>query len=657
MPGQVRCKRQTALVNLGGADQPTSDEHLARGCTHPVNGNGNRGARAIPWPRLAVGATVLAILAGPLAQTFALSRAASGLVWMQTAFDEPHYIRNAIEGPLAFDPRVFGRLPAKLMLAVGITSFDVIAITYDLLLPMGALFAAWLLARQFSERTVERLAWSLALLLAFDLLSFNSQVLFSDPPTRRLEVFLGMPWLFGNDPFPYFNLFRTPEPQTSWVVFLLYLSLVARFATTLDLRSYRVLCLATPLLSVLYVSVAVTAWLLFGALSVATIVLLRARIIPWFAGTLVATAAAVVLLFSGQVATETTAMALFPSHLPILRASVLLGIALLVCVLQSLRASGWQLDGRLLLAGICALTPVVTLNQQLLTGRIIIPQQWELYSNYMVLVVAAGLLSRSASRPDASRERRRAILATAAWGLLVLFLLAGHRHTYQTFLSTNLLSVAQAKAYTAAVDRWGPVSGVVLAHFWDDSLFRIRAADAAPVLGGHGWLTRNRLTTYEPGETWDVHYARNAARIDTGYETLARREITPEGLASALTKEIAEGVCWPTLAYFIADQDCWTRFSNYLVDNSSHLTEAVDPIVAGYGRYLETTRRQHASSRVLLITREPLDPSRSTGAWRYQPAAEAHVSAGSSRESAYAYLQTSADEPAPTPIRSVEGPG
>jgi hypothetical protein len=602
---------------------------------------------------VAVVATALAILAGPLLQTLAFSRAAGELAWMQTAFDEPHYIRNAIEGPLAFDPRVFGRLPAKLLLAAGMTRFDLIAITYDLLLPMAALWAAWLLARQFSERTVERLAWSLALLLAFDLLSFNSQVLFSDPPTRRLESFLGMPWLFGNDPFPYFNLFRTPEPQTSWVVFLLYLGLVVRFATTLDVRSYRALCLATPLLSVLYVSVAVTAWLIFGALSVATIVLLHARIIGWFLAALAATAAAIVLLFSGEVATETTAMALFHSRLPILRASVLLGIALLVCVLRSLRARGWQLDGRLLLAGTCALTPVVTLNQQLVTDRIIIPQQWELYGNYIVLVVAAGLLSKSASRPDPSREQRRAILAAAAWGLLVLFLLAGHRHTYQTFLSTNLLSVAQAKAYTAAVDRWGPVSGVVLTHFWDDSLFRIRAESAAPVLGGHGWLTRNRLTAYEPGETWDVHYARNAARIDTGYETLARREITPEALANALKKEIAEGVCWPTFAYFVADQDCWTRFSNYLVDNSAHLAQTVEPIVAGYRRYLDATSRQHASSRVLVITREPLDPSRSTGAWHYEPAAEAHVSAGSSRESAYAYLQTPADEPAPiSPPRS-----
>ena len=390
-----------------------------------------------------------------------------------------------------------------------------------------------------------------------------------------------------------------------------------------------------------------------------TIVLFNARIIRWFAGTLAATGAAVVLLFSGEVATETTAMAVFRSHRPILRASVLLGIALFVCVLRSLRARGWRLNGRLLLAGICALTPIVTLNQQLLTGRIIIAQQWELYGNYMVLVVAAGLLIGSPSRPDDLRRRSRAILAAAAWGLLVVFLLAGHRSTYQAFLSPNLLSVAQAKAYADAVGRWGPVSGVVLTHFWDDSLFRIRAKDAAPVLGGYWWMMRNRLSTYEPLDTWDVHHARNEARIDTGYETLARREIAPEALASALRQEIAEGVCWPTLAYFFADHDCWTRFSNYLVDNSAHLAEAVEPIVDGYRRYLDAARSLRASSRVLVITRVPLelDPSRSTDAWRYQPAAEIHVTTGSSRESAYAYIQTPVDEPRPTPIAPSDGSG
>ena len=598
----------------------------------------------------ALTATLVAILAGPLLHTYGLSRVAGRLTWMQTAYDEPYYIQNAIADDLAFDSRVLGRLPAKLLRGAGIDGFDRIAIAYDLVLPVLALLAALFVARRLSKSRIESLAWALALLLAWDVLSLNSSVLFAPTLASRLEAAIGAPWLFAADPFPYFNLFRTPEPQTSWIVFLFYLGLLCRYADTANLRSYQAACLLTPCLSILYVSVAITAWLVFLLFSLSLLLVLRVReILVWFATTLAVTVAALVLLFSGDSAREATSMAIFRSHLPILRPSVLLGLGLCGYVIHSVRTGRAPLDGRRLLAGACALVPVATLNQQILTGRIVIAQQWELFANYIVLVMAAGLVLGAPSRRDAPQWPGRRAAAVACWALLLSLLVAGQRTTWNNFLPTNLLSIAEARAYEDAVRRSGPSAKVVLPESWDDALFTLRVANGANALGGFWWIRKIRPTSLGPEDSWSDHYARNGARIDIGYEVLARREITPAALDATLRRELQAGVCWPNLTYFFSEEDCWSRFSNFIIEPTRRLEPMIPEIVEGYRRYLEVAWQAPDASRVLVITREPLDPGSPLGLWRYERVGEAHIRAGMSDVKAYAYAQSAGERGANPP--------
>ena len=155
-------------------------------------------------------------------------------------------------------------------------------------------------------------------------------------------------------------------------------------------------------------------------------------------------------------------------------------------------------------------------------------------------------------------------------------------------------------------------------------------------------MLQRRVTAYEPGLTWAEHYARNQERIDGAYETFAREEITPEALEQALRQEIRDGVCLPTLLYFFAVQDCLARFSNYTVDTSARLGEAVSAVVDSYRRYLGGMRDRPTAKRVLVITRAPLDLTQSTGWWRYRLAAESHLT-DPEPVAAYAYIQTPAE--------------
>jgi hypothetical protein len=325
--------------------------------------------------------TILAfalIAAGPLYQLIAFRIDTGTFQWMQTAFDEPFYIRDALTSPLRFDERTLSRIPMHVMQAIGIKSFDSVAIAFNFLFSFLAFGAAWVLAGTLTKSAIERAAWTFALVFGFQVFSFNSEIMFSPPPAQRLEAFLGMPWLFAADPFPYFDLYRTPEPQTTWVVFFSYLALLVRFADSLNPIFYRIACLITPLFVFCYITPAICAWLLFIALSIYAILFLRLPLKLAFLSTISTTAGGLAIAFlgaNGRVASATV----FDSHLPLFRVSIVIAFAGLVWLWLILRRTEWRLNARLCLAGACASIPLITLNQQIITGKIVLAQQWELY--------------------------------------------------------------------------------------------------------------------------------------------------------------------------------------------------------------------------------------------------------------------------------------
>jgi hypothetical protein len=578
------------------------------------------------------------VAAGPIYQLIAFARDTGTFQWMQTAYDEPFYINDAME-PLGFGERTLSQLPIHLMQALGIASFDAIAILSGLIFPLLAFWAAWILAGNLTREAAERACWALALIFGFELFSLNSNIIFSPSLAERLEKMIGIPWLFAADPFPYFNLYRTPEPQTTWVVLFLYLALLVRFAITLELRWYRIACLVTPLFAICYITVAVNVWMLFVILSMYSIALLRLSIKLMFAVALAITVGLLFFAFRHQNG-QAVAITVFDSRLPILKTSIAIASIGLVWLLLLLRQNQWRLNARFVLAGGCALIPIIDLNQQLLTGKVVIAQQWELYCNYSFLVLAFGLLATWSSSLQAHRGGARRMVAGVVLFAIAAIVVAGHRYTYWAFLDTNLLSVIEARAYHQIVDRRGRPSAVVLTHFWDESLFRIRVPDAAPVIGGATWMMQHPLPPVDRFRSPDEYLAHNAQNIAVGFDALSRQEYDAETLRKALHYELGHGLCWPTTGYFFGYRDCWSRLSNYAVNASQNLQPWIDIIVRRYAEFLQRTPAANDTSPVLVMRRTPLDTKTGTGLWRYEPLGEFSLSAGGATSTVYAYWQT-----------------
>jgi len=583
------------------------------------------------------------IIAGPIYQLTAFAIDSGHFNWMQTAYDEPFYINYALTSPLSFGQLTLSQLPAHLMHALGISDIGTVAIVSEFILSPLAFGAAWVLAGTLTRAAIERACWTFALAFAFQFFSLNSPIIFSPTLAEHLERTLATQWLFAADSFPYFQLFRTPEPQTTWILFFLYLAALVRFATTLDLRLYRLLCLITPLFAFCYIAPAISAWLLFGMLSVHSILFLR---LPLKLAFLISYSVTCGLVFAAfwMGNSGAASISIYDSHLPILRMSIVIAFAELVYLAWILGRNNWQTNARLVLASACAIIPLITLNQQILTGKIIAVQQWELYCNYICLVLAFGLLT-TCGRPSFAPKRTFHIFSGGAVFIaMIAFVVAGHFYTYRAFIGVNLVSVAEARIYRQFSERQA-VSAVLLTHFWDEFLFRVRAPDAPAVLGGGAWLMQHPLPPVTAAETPETYLARNAGVIAVGFEVLARREFSPEDLRKALRDDLTRGECWPVADYFFSVRDCWDRFSNYRTNPLQRLSRWVDPIIKRYEDYLTAVKAAGAPTLVLVIRKTPIEGARLLGLWAYKPLGEFHTDADGVKITLYAYMQTQAANP------------
>src|SRR5262249_44511764 len=148
----------------------------------------------------------------------------------------------------------------------------------------------------------------------------------------------------------------------------------------------------------------------------------------WLAFTLsaVATAAAVIAGSLGSSTAMTADRGIFATHLPILRPSVAFGVVGLCVLALQLRRSAYPFLSRHWIAFVCFAVPLITLNQQIVTGRAILPQNWELSGNYICIVAGYAMLTLGwkEKAPDFLRVPRE-MGAVMLWLALLAIMMRG----------------------------------------------------------------------------------------------------------------------------------------------------------------------------------------------------------------------------------------
>lgn len=560
--------------------------------------------------------------------------------WMQRAYDEPYYLRQLLDGDAMLSHRLFSRLLGVVLSHLGV-SFGGMAEAYALVMPPIVFALALLLAKTWETDMLKRTIWALLLVFSFDLLSGSNWVVYQDMPIENLAAAIGDPGLFKPDAMDFFIVYRRPEPQSSWLFLFPYLAgLIASF-TTWRPRLYRIVCVATPFLAFVYINVAIIALIVFGFLSVVSAVVYRRPMILAFALSLAATLATFAAVFLGATAASVADRSVFITHLPILRLSIgfsLVGLAVLAFQIHrqrySVSPSHWAA-----LVFLCV--PLVTLEQQILTGRAILPQNWECNGNYICIVIGIALLlprSRPASSGEQSALARFAPIAI--WLVLILVVLRGTLNNERMYATANAESVAYAKVFRAAETKVGTIDKVVLPHLWDESMFVTRVPRNVVVLGGYNWIIANWLPVWTNDKPFEAYAAEAKSNFDVGFETLARRGVTVDQFRAGMEAEIRADNCWPTLMYFFSLQDCWPTFSNYTSSALPRLHSATAPLAAMYARYLKSVPRVTPSGQVLLISKEPVGRDEAYSPFHNELVATMETLVRDIPVRAFAYLQS-----------------
>jgi hypothetical protein len=590
--------------------------------------------------RAAVSATLLIIVSGALYGVVRFSLATEGLNWFQQAWDEPFYLTNIFDLPFRLLSRSASDFLGYLLLALGVRNPLWITLAYDLIFPVGVLGMAYLVSKYFATSVIARLPWALALVFSFELLSFSSQLVFTAPPMVVLANIIGPNWLFAADSLPYFNLYRTPEPQVSWVVFFGYLYLLLRYCDHHESRVYQTLSCLNPLLCMVYSNIAIVLLLLYAMVSFGLILYFRRPIAVWFVASLIATALAFWFVFATASSQLVMAQTIFITHLPILRLSILYSVLGLVVLAIRIWRRHWMATPRDLACACLFFVPLITLNQQIVTGRAIIAQNWEYYVNYICIMTGAGLLLISPlDKKPSGLSRLYTAAAVGCWSGFLAMIAWGHIENVRLFALANTASLAQARAYAAAVAKIGPIDRVVTSHLFDDSLFLTRVPSSVRVLGSYNSLAWNGPSPMSDGEPIAAHLARSSASVAIGFEVLARRGTTPAALQAELNQEISNGNCWPALVYFFAYLDCWGRLSNYRSKLVLDRNAFIEPIVARYREYLSKTATAPPSEPTLVLASQPRRADIALP-FRQTLVGQATVDFADRTASAYFYLQT-----------------
>jgi hypothetical protein len=598
------------------------------------------GSRALV-ERAAILLTALVVAFGCFWSTAKFDFAVHEFALFQGAPDEPFYLSQALNMPFSLDYRFASRILIITLRTVGVTRLDWIALTYEAIFTPLAFFTAFVAARCLTSRIISRLALALCLCLAYDLLSGGSEVVANPPPALALTDLIGKDWLFHTDLWTCFPVFRRPEPQVSFCYLFLYFFGIVHSLGGWRPRAYRFLCLATPLTCLIYVSTALIALLVFGMASLAAALFYRRPLWRWFISTLVVTAIAYVVTFSGGYSGSASTSMVYATHLPMLRPSMLwstLGVCLCVYVAWRQR---WRVPPRLCLAFIFLMVPFCTLNQQIITGYSIMSQTWEVYGNYVCIVMAAGLVVPFLKWGDRLSQSLVSWLPAVVWVLVLAILVRGELRNQRFWAALNVQSMAHARVYQQAVAITGPVERVVLPYIWDDQLFAIRVKKAPPVLGAYAGLLLNPPLPWTSSESLADHLARNRVNVDEGFETLARRGLSVAAFRASLTDEVSSGYCWPTLMHFFRVAECAPLLTNFQSTGFTRLKGAVDPLADSYAEFLHRLRLAPSPTRVLVITYGPLPDRFEDSAIENHFVAKMTVTFDDAEVTTYAYLQTS----------------
>lgn len=536
-----------------------------------------------------------------------------GLHYMNGAWDEDAYTGYALRHDTTMIYRMLGSWVFRG--AIGLLGLDGGLISMDGIAPfITAIIAAGICYRIGFRTRASMFIASCLLLFALEFLALNSLIMVGPlsqlMPDSSLFYPDGIRMFIPNVYENFFNLYKSPEPQITFILQFAALYLLLRHAQTLRVRYALLLGVLSFSFPYIYVSVGISLILCMGLYAVAGLLTGKRACWLMLATALMASAYYVHCIFSG-VAQDSDGL-VFTSRLPLISISMLWGGGLVWLYLkhwgQNLYTRAWlrESPAPVLLALACCAVPCIALNQQLLTGRMVQGRAWEGYGNFPFIALALLVLwplveLHVGPRVPQWLKRREPYAATGLAMLLVLSQLAN----FAKYTRANMddLITAQLLNEQKATHPKG-LPNVILEASGEDAQVALRMGNPQMLfISGFQQTFDHPIALLSQGD--DMYMKSQAAEREEGFTYFDRLGVTQDVFAQNIERESTKAMGKVEVARFFSYMDCWKPLSDSRNMNIPGMKEKIPSIIADYGSFLKDKSRRNQFGELWLATRKP----------------------------------------------------
>lgn len=531
--------------------------------------------------------------------------------FMSNAWDEDTYTRFALLHQDVIYRTLSAALVRGLIRGVGL---DGARIIIDMLLPFCcALVAVGISYRVGFRRRGTVFLASCLLLFALNFLALNNAAMVG-PTVAQWLPFSSLtypdwfrqfvPSLYEN----FFSIYKSPEPQLTFLVHFCVLYLLLRHAQTLRFAYVAALGVVAALFPFIYVSTGIALLLGLGLYALGGAVVLRHRSFVGLLAVVLLAAAYYVAVSASQGSSEYANDLVYRTRLPIVSVSMLWGLLLMVVFvchwLRVRKVSAVELVGL-----VCAVVPFITLNQQVITGQMVQSRTWEYYTNplftAMGMVIFWPLIYAQFVAWIPQRIRRFSPYVSPALVVVLLVSQVGNFIGYQRANLDNL-AVAEALQDLRAEYPSG-LSRVMLENTGDDSQVGLRlGVNDLDVLAGYQQIMQHFITRLADGQV--AYEASRQPLKEQAFAYFDRLGLSAEVLEMRMQASAEQAMAGLEVAYLFAFLDSWKPLSDYRAHNVAGMKQQIPALIADYRDFLKHPARRNQFGEVLFVTQTARAP-------------------------------------------------
>jgi len=527
--------------------------------------------------------------------------------YFQGAYDEDTYVLSWLLGTLR-STRALSGFALSTIYRICASSLDATLAASDFVFPFLASCAAYFAVSQVVSRRSARILAALMLVFANDLFSLGNLILWTSGQFNisRFSQIVGLvhPKLVPSYETSFLAVFRTPEPQVSFVLMFLTLGLLARFAVVIGIRERAALAAAVitiALLPIGYTFVTLPVAAIAGGFLLVQGYFRQISAIPIAVGLLGAALVSLSAVYwdhnGGQTTTGMLAGLTYPTRLPIITPAVIGSLTFSVAFGIWMILRGCREPLAFLAFG-CLVMPLVLSNQQIVTGVMFSARDWERTVSYPVLLFGV-VTALSVMAP--SYTMRLSIPVPVLWicsALIAVVVVQAEKTSFLAWRANNLESIAIVRALQAVDANTASQASLVLDNAGIAPMLQVRTNNSYNVV----------LTFYRVAMNFIPNMAPEARSADPSryenelFEHWFRTDVSPEMAEKLLGAEIQQRA-GPNLSYLFSFRDAWYPASDNRKVRQAELEQSVAPIIERYRSYLSSPARCKVFERPALLVR------------------------------------------------------